>query len=121
LASRFRILHKAIIADVTNVKSIIKATVALHNFLMKQKSINPLYCPDDYVDADDEHGLRLGKWRQTETELDSIGKQETNNYTRSAKTVRENYKNYFNSEVGAVPWQHKVLTSTSCHFDNEER
>ena len=84
---------------------------------MKQKSTNRLYCPDGYVDSFDNDLLTLGKWRENDNRLTSISKQGTNNYSKSDAKVRENFKRYFSSQSGAVPWQTTVLTSTSCYFD----
>ncbi|KAK9701028.1 hypothetical protein QE152_g30850 [Popillia japonica] len=41
--------------------------------------------------------------------LPQIVRQAGNNYKTSARIVREEYKNYFNSERGAVPWQDNAV------------
>ena len=119
LASRFRIFRGPIIAGIETVKKVTKAAIALHNFLMKRKAIrNKLYCPIGYVDQEDENGkIIAGNWRNTDNGLLPIQHQGTNNYTKTAKTVRNDFKTYFNSENGAVSWQQTVLTSTTCPFD----
>ena len=86
---------------------------------MKRKAIrNKLYCPIGYVDQEDENGkIIAGNWRNTDNGLLPIQHQGTNNYTKTAKTVRNDFKTYFSSENGAVSWQQTVLTSTTCPFD----
>ena len=41
--------------------------------------------------------------------LSSLSGQGSRNYTFVAKNVRDRYKDYFNSRVGAVSWQEQVL------------
>ena len=62
-ASRFRILHRPMIAKPTTAISITKAIVALHNFLM---SLNPNdnYCPPGFVDQDNSSEIIEGEWRR---------------------------------------------------------
>lgn len=62
LASRFRIFRRPIIADVENAKLITKATVALHNLLMKlqSKTDNFTYCPEEYIDRETVNERILG-------------------------------------------------------------
>ena len=62
-ASRFRILHRPMIAKPTTAISITKPIVALHNFLM---SLNPNdnYCPPGFVDQDNSSEIIEGEWRR---------------------------------------------------------
>ena len=39
------------------------------------------------------------------------------NHSRDAKQVRDDFRDYFNSETGSVPWQLTMVTSTSNRFD----
>ena len=125
LASRFRIFRRPIIAKAENVISIVKATVALHNLLMKSKSQqeNFLYCPDDFVDQEGINGAQIpGRWRNQSAapqRLIPINSQGSNNFTRNAKLVRNNFKEYFSSMEGAVEWQDQIINSTSNAFDEE--
>ena len=52
--SRFRVFRRPIIAKTEKVKSITKAVVALHNYLMKRRiqnyENNYNYCPTSYAD-----------------------------------------------------------------------
>ena len=120
LVSRFRIFRRAIIANVDNVKFITKATVALHNFLMKH--VTNLYCPTDFVDQEDIRGRVPGNWRDDVNDFQGmlpIGNQGSNNFARTAKEVRNAFKDYFNSTEGAVAWQNEMVNSTSNPFDEE--
>lgn len=124
LASRFRIYRKPIIAKVENVISIIKAITALHNFLIKTQSQldNFSYCPSDFVDQESEQGRVPSRWRHHIGELQGIiliTRQESINFTRRAKLVRDNFKQYFNSEKGALSWQDHAISSTSNPFHEE--
>ena len=41
----------------------------------------------------------------------------TNNYTRKAKEIRDNFREYFNSNAGSVPWQLDRVRSKTLIFD----
>ena len=112
-ASRFRILRRPIIRKPETVALITKAIVVLHNYLMVHESST--YCPPGHADMDTANGVRLGDWRgETEgfTGLTSIGVQGSNNYTKTASEVRDQFCSYFNSNAGSVPWQWDHATST---------
>ena len=55
MASRFRIFRRPIISTPENVKNIVKAAVALHNFLLYDNG----YCTNGLFDTDN----RPGDWR----------------------------------------------------------
>ena len=77
---------------------ITKAVVALHNYLMSFRNVTTSsykYCPHGYVDMDTPQGNRLGQWRKEVAEdvgLISLSHQGSNNYTRSAKEVRDQFR-----------------------------
>ena len=123
LASRFRIFRRPIIAATQNVKFYTKASIALHNFLIEiQQQDNYAYCPADLVDHESASGRRAGQWRSETNDIHGlipIRGQGSNNYTRSAKKTRDNFKDYFNSEAGAVSWQQEHCNSTMNPFDEE--
>ena len=96
--------------------------LALHNFLLKSQSSTDnhyAYCSVDLVDRESRNGRQAGQWRsKSNTDgLVPLVTQGSHNYTRHAKDVRENFKNYFNSEVGAVSWQKEHVSSTTNPFD----
>ncbi|XP_065668217.1 uncharacterized protein LOC136088435 [Hydra vulgaris] len=122
LASRFRIFRRPIVLKVENVKIVVKATVALHNFLMKIqiKTDNFSYCPSHYVDQETSHESIPGKWRKETNNyqgLKSIQCQGAHNFIKKAKSIRNKYKDYFNSEEGLV--LDRIFNSTSNPFDEE--
>ena len=117
-ASRFRVLWRTIIAHVEQVTVITKAVVSLHNFLMSLSAINNNnynYCPANYVDRDITEGYIPGEWRK---DVDSItGLQEltyfgSNNYSKQAALIRDEFKRYFNSEGAIDDWQWDIVKST---------
>ena len=114
--STFRIFRRPIIANTEKVILITKSVVALHNFLMKKRasqSENYSYCPPSNVDQESRSGVVPGDWRKEETVGDGlqlIQKLGSNNYSKSAKEVRNRFKNYFCSSEGAVEWQAEKVT-----------
>ena len=104
LASRFRIFRRSIIGKTGNIKYITKATVIFHNFLMR-KSTRNMYCSPNYFDQETSQGLSPGSWRNEATEcqgLVDLRAQSSNNSTRAAKEVRNDFKDYFSSEHGKL-------------------
>ena len=97
LATRFRIFHRPIIAGVEKVIAITKAAVALHNYLITEESST--YMPDNHeiVSTADTQGLVR------------ISRQGSNNRSADAKVIRDRFKDYFNSNEGAVPWQNNMF------------
>ena len=85
-----------------------------------QKSTRNLYCPPDFVDQETSQGLSPGSWCNEATEsqqLIDFGAQGSNNSTRAAKEVRNNFKDYFNTEHGKLSWQKEIVQSTTSLFD----
>lgn len=92
------------------VDKIVKATCALHNWLMKTSPL--YYIPPGTIDSEDEFGnVRPGSWR-----LDAPSPymnnlrihQGSNNYSAFAERRRTKYMQYFLRE-GAVNWQNKIV------------
>ena len=111
-ASRFRIFRRPIVGNVETVVSITKAVVSLHNYLMFGRSFNNgnRYCPNGFAEGD---------W--AEETIETVGFQAlsctgSHNYTRDAKKVRDDFRDYFNG-VGSVPWQWDLVSRTSDPFD----
>ena len=74
LVSCFRIFRREIIGSVDNVKFICKATLALHNFLMKMETStdNYTYCPFEFVDMEDRAVTIPGQWRSEATGIQGL-------------------------------------------------
>ena len=88
---------------------------------MKRKE-RGAYCPPDYVDQEAVQGTLPGRWRVEANEvqgLTGLGMQGSNNFTRIAKEVRNDFKDLFNSAQGEVSWQKNVVQSTSDPFDED--
>ncbi|CAB4001870.1 Hypothetical predicted protein [Paramuricea clavata] len=115
--TRFRVFRRPIIATEQKVVLITKAVVALHNFLMSltlsQRSNSYNYCPANYVDQENPCGTTPGEWRNHDSSdgLIPIARTGSNNYSRTAKQVRDDFKDYFMNE-GAVDWQWATVTRT---------
>lgn len=119
--SRFRLFRRAITADVEVAVEATKSIIALHNYLMADMSLpeNP-YCPPNYIDLEFNGAVRQGQWRSenaNQVGIQDITNLGSNNYSLNAKAVRDSFRDYFNSSVGAVPWQDALVTSTSYRFD----
>ena len=114
-ASRFRILRRPIISQVSKVVLITKAVVALHNFLMNisKTSDNYNYCPQNFADRESRDGIVLGEWRKDSeniTGIQDLDHLSSNNYSKNAAYVRDELKHYFNEE-GAVDWQWGIVNN----------
>ena len=118
---RFRTFRRPIIAKIENTKHIIKAAVILHNFLMKRKE-RGTYCPPDYVDQEAVQRIIPGSWwvkANGVQGLTGLGIQESNNSTRIAKEVHNDFKDLFNSQQGELSWQNHIVQRTSDPFDED--
>lgn len=94
LSARFRILRTAITANPENIKKIVLAICALHNFLKKRTG-------NTYPGIGDFAALT----RQNSNFIDL--KNEAVNPSNNAKLVQQRFCDYFNS-VGAVKWQKEL-------------
>ena len=116
LSARWRIFRRPIKADTDLVDLIVQACVCLHNYLLS--TCNSKYCPTGFVDCEDASGeLREGDWRgivrnDCQPALAPIVQQGSNNYTIDAKTVRNEYMHYVNSEGGSLEWQLAYVRNT---------
>ena len=76
-----------------------KAAVALHSYIMNEKSFGSVarYCPIGFADTEGPGGAQLrGEWRdivKRDQGLLHLGRVGSNNYSRSAKIVREDFSN----------------------------
>lgn len=108
LVARFRIFHRVINVYPETVDAIVKAAVCLYNFIKCNGGAN-IYCPKNYVDHYDKRGNSVPKdpalaiVRQLRRRLGS------RNASKSVEQNRNLLKTYFNSAVGAVPWQDSVV------------
>lgn len=102
LANRFRVLLTTInIQNTTQVEDIVLACCALHNFLRTE-------CCEVYMVGIDQEGLDHdtlpGRWRQ-DPGLQQASLPHTTNSKTHVKQLRDKLCQYFNSDIGAVPFQ----------------
>jgi len=108
LVSQWRILKKPIDATIKNTMQIVQAIICIHNWLRKQDVDKNEYISADMIDCDEPNGFIPGNWRK---EMDSnhalrdLGNCGTNNSSRAAMNIRNEFCDYFNGE-GAIPWQY---------------
>lgn len=120
--ARFRVFRRPICAHVDTANAVTKAIVVLHNYLMKgiEYRGNFQYYQKELVDREtDDGGVISGTWRtgaynHALTDISNLG---SNNYSVLAKEVRSNFKTYFNSCTGSLPWQLDYVQSTEDYFD----
>lgn len=108
MASRFRIFHTSINLQLHNIDTVVLACCALHNFLRKRS--REIYTPPQSLDREnvEEGSIELGERCNPDLMHDLQRGSRGQNY-RSALTVRDNFKTYFNNQ-GSVPWQDKFAT-----------
>ena len=109
LCARFRVLLQTLQLDVSNVVKIVRACLALHNYLMTKKDRS--YASPGFIDAEDEEGnLIPGTWRNVTNNQDMcdlVGDRSERPSTRDARSIRDTLKDYFFHE-GAVEFQWKM-------------
>ena len=119
--SRFRVFRRAICANVSTAVAVTKAVVVLHNYLMRDRSNESRnsYCPPNLISCDTEERNedRDGMDVVYNQALLNISNISSNNHSQLAKQVRDNFRNYFCSEQGAVPWQQSMVSRTDNLFD----
>ncbi|XP_015775503.1 PREDICTED: putative nuclease HARBI1 [Acropora digitifera] len=108
LSSKWIIFRKPIRANVDLAEKIVKATVCLHNYLRLTENAN--YIPSGFVDCEDGNGNIIpGNWRSEVDYKDGgmtpVSRIGGNRYTYKAGRSRDDFKDYFNSPLGEVPWQ----------------
>ena len=92
LAARFRAFRRPIHAKVESVVTIAKDCVALHNYLMANKSFESRYCPQGFLDIELNGTPKEGEWRHMVLDGTGIGEIKSvgsNNYSEEAKAVRD--------------------------------
>ena len=115
----FEVLEDLLQAKLEIKKNITKAAGILHNFLMRQSTTN-ISCPPGYVDQETLQWLSPGSWHNEATRIQGLihlRAQGSHNSTRAAKEVRNDSKDYFNSEYGKLSWQREIVQSNTSVFD----
>lgn len=112
MANRMRVFRAPIPLKPEKVVHLVLASTALHNYLRRQKTGRALYTPPDYTDREDlgTGEVLPGQWRSdpAPSSMVQLRSSGSNNYTANAKLVRDEYKEYFNTN-GVVSWQHNMF------------
>lgn len=113
MSSVFRVLRKPILLAPERIDFIVLAACNLHNWLLSEKSAN-IYAPEGTFDRENiETGEMIpGSWRNDEMPVESLlplAQQGSNNYSNNAKEIREDFREYFISPQGEIPWQYKLM------------
>ena len=113
LANPFRVFMTPIGLISEKVEAINMACCVPHNFLRSRSEACSIYTPPQSIDTEDPetHALQLGEWHHgpESTGLLPLARQGSNRYSYMAKDIRDHLCEYFNSEVGAVEWQWKMV------------
>jgi len=107
LASVFRIFRKPMLVEPNKAEIITLACLHLHNYLRKSSSSKQSYCQTGTVDFEniDTGEITPGTWRSDQVGLnrfiglDRVGRKQT----IEGHKIREEFKEYFNSNEGRVP------------------
>ncbi|CAI6346371.1 unnamed protein product [Macrosiphum euphorbiae] len=108
LTSRFRVLHTAINMSPDNIKKVVLAICALHNFLRKTSNSYASNKTFDKEDTNTHEIINNGDWRNEAADITEIQKLVQRNAHSDAKINRNNYKQFYN-EKGKVDWQEEML------------
>ena len=74
--------------------------------------------PPEYLDREVYGDIRPGSWRNENNNcLAPMTKLGSNNFSRDARQIHGDFKDFFNSIQGSVPWQWNMVSSTSNPFD----
>eukprot|EP00794_Sanderia_malayensis_P001689 gene1689-1882_t len=115
LVARWRLFRSPIRASQENVTRYVLAAICLHNY--SQQTENAMYCPAGFVDSEDSSGrLKPGEWRKIVASdngsLQGISRTRGSMYAKNATEMREEIKQYVNSNIGSVSWQLEYVRST---------
>ncbi|XP_023218805.1 uncharacterized protein LOC111621005 [Centruroides sculpturatus] len=115
-SNRLRVFLNPILLQPDKERTLVLAGCALHNFLKSHE--NTVSWPVNYVDRKDvKISITVpGAWKNeisvqpwTDIHLPQVATTYSNFYSSEAKAVRDNFKAFFMSDVGAVNWQHRFV------------
>ena len=114
LANVFRVFRKPILVGPDKTEVIVLAACALHNFLLANKDSRNIYAPTGTFDEDDtDTGVTIpGDWRvegMPANNLMDAQRLGSNRYGEEAKQIREEFKDFFVTPQGEVPWQYRYI------------
>lgn len=106
LAGRWRVLHTSMQVQPHIARKVTKASVVLHNILRDR---NPRI-PAAVLDREVDDQVVPGRWRRAGV-LEDVEREGGRGprCTRQGKELRAYLREYYNSDVGSVPWQEAAL------------
>ncbi len=109
MCSRFICLSRTVFAKPDKVRSIVAACVALHNYLLNKT--RDTYATPGFTDSFAADGTLIeGGCRQTIPQNSMFNSrvnfERSGRATDSAKSVRDQIRNYLNSPYGSLAWQY---------------
>ena len=117
LAARWRVFRRPIRASVKTVEIVTKAALCLHNYL--RQTDNATYCPSGFIDSEDSTGNIIpGEWRNIVRKDSNAGALQHLRKARGCRIntsvikIRDEIKDYLNSEEGQVHWQWQHVRKT---------
>lgn len=113
LANRFRVFMTPIGLEPDKVENIVLACCSLHNFLRSRLGSRAVYTPQGSLDTEDSetHTVSPGDWRNEPNPQGwaPLEQQGSNRHSTAAKEIRDNLRDYFNSDDGSVAWQNNMI------------
>lgn len=106
LANRFQCLFTTMRQMPHNTEKIVMAICILHNRL---RDAAPRLGRGMVDEEDWDHDLIKGRWRKEGHLLDALGPRPNNTGNKWAKDLRDYLTAYYNSEVGEVEWQNRMV------------
>ena len=95
------------------VEVITMACCTLHNFLRSRVSTFSVYTPPGSLDTENHetYALQLGEWHcgPQSTGFLPLARQGSNRCSCTAKDIRDQLCQYFNSKEGEVEWQWNIV------------
>lgn len=112
LASKWPIFRKAISATEENTVDMVKAAICLHNWLREDDITSrprvPYVNPESIRQQREDASIQDDVLNGGNSAFRNILRMDTNNSSRDAIKIREEFCSYFNNG-GAVPWQQQYM------------
>lgn len=111
MSSKFRVLLKPIALNPDKVEAVVLTCIYLHNFLRRDSLSRRNYTPHGTFDSyDDDGNLILGSWRREWDDHQSLINLQNipRRINENVHEIRNEFRDYFVSPEGAVPWQDDV-------------
>ncbi len=116
LSNRWRCLLNTLQVRPQTAQHIVHACVCLHNLMRARYPAQQ----NALLDMEDQnHNFIPGAWREDEV-MAGIRVQGGNFQTHSGNVQREYLKLYYNSRVGRVPWQERLIGEQPLDLDTDD-